>query len=101
MPVTIASSNEIVTAYLDGEIDHHNARAIRTRIDDTVNRQRPKLLVLDFRGVTFMDSSGIGLVMGRFRQMQQVENGKLQVTGVTAQTAKVMKAAKFGQARRN
>ncbi len=93
MAVTLTGGNEVLTAYLDGEIDHHNAKNLRTRIDDAVNRQRPRTLVLDFRGVSFMDSSGIGLVMGRYRQMQQIENGKLQIAGVTQQTAKVMRLA--------
>lgn len=83
----------MLTAYLDGEIDHHNAKNLRTRIDDAVNRQRPQTLVLDFRGVSFMDSSGIGLVMGRYRQMQQIKNGRLQIAGVSQQTAKVMRLA--------
>lgn len=93
MAVTMAGDCEILTAYLDGEIDHHNAKALRTQIDDMINRQRPKTLVLDFRGVTFMDSSGIGLVMGRYRQMQQLKSGSVQISGVSRQTAKVMRLA--------
>lgn len=53
---------------LKGEIDHHSAGQLREQIDCKLDELLPRLLVLDFGGVTFMDSSGIGLVMGRVRQ---------------------------------
>ena len=58
-----------ITAVLTGEIDHHSARIIRTNIDRDIETQKPKILVLDFSGVDFMDSSGIGLIMGRYKMM--------------------------------
>ncbi len=59
-----------LTAVLDGEIDHHSAGAVRMELDAAVYMHSPKTLVLDFRHVTFMDSSGIGLIMGRYRVLQ-------------------------------
>ena len=56
MGVKILSGTQVVTALLDGEIDHHSAREIRENIDAIVERTRPKLLKLDFAGVQFMDS---------------------------------------------
>ena len=47
------------------EIDHHSAKAIREAVDEAIERHRPSLLVLDFSAVRFMDSSGIGLIIGR------------------------------------
>lgn len=47
------------------EIDHHTAKDIRERIDLRLRAQRPKTFVLDFSEVRFMDSSGIGLILGR------------------------------------
>lgn len=47
------------------EIDHYSAKRIRERIDPALFRYRPEVLVLDFSGVRFMDSSGIGLIIGR------------------------------------
>ena len=92
MSVEIEYSPEVVTAYLEGEIDHHTSKDIRARIDEAVQRQKPSLLILDFRDVTFMDSSGIGLIMGRYKLLQLI-GGKLRVTNVTKQTSKVMKLA--------
>lgn len=73
--------NNTLTAYIDGEIDHDSAAKIRAKIDGTVQALKPKLLCLDFSAVSFMDSSGIGLVMGRYRQMKLI-GGALRVTNV-------------------
>lgn len=92
MAVNICLTDEEMTAYLSGEIDHHNAKEIREEIDDTAQRAKPPLLVLDFKDVTFMDSSGIGLVMGRYAQMQEL-GGELRVVNLSGHIRKVMKLA--------
>ena len=65
----ISESEDTITAYLTGDIDHHSARNIREDIDAFIQMKKPYLLRLDFSGVSFMDSSGIGLIMGRYRLM--------------------------------
>lgn len=92
MPVRIYLSEETLTAYLIGEIDHHTAKAIREEIDETAQRSHPAELILDFKDVTFMDSSGIGLVMGRYSLMQELE-GQLKVVNQSSYIKKVMKLA--------
>ncbi|MDL2234427.1 STAS domain-containing protein [Ruminococcaceae bacterium OttesenSCG-928-L11] len=92
MAVTLSMSEESVTAYLSGEIDHHCAKGLREDIDEAVQRARPQELILDFRDVTFMDSSGIGLVMGRYSLMQELE-GELRLTNLSSHIRKVMKLA--------
>lgn len=68
MPVTIKKKNGELIACLKGEIDHHTAPEIRETIDEALSlSEKSSLLVLDFQDVTFMDSSGVGLVMGRYR----------------------------------
>ena len=54
------------------EIDHHSAKAIREAADDAIARYRPSRLVLDFSAVRFMDSSGIGLILGRVMTAESV-----------------------------
>lgn len=92
MEVKIESKDNVVTAYLAGEIDHHCAIDIREKIDRTIETLTPSVLYLDFGGVTFMDSSGIGLVMGRYRVMQ-LHGGKLVVTNINPQIKKIMRLA--------
>lgn len=90
MQVRIEKRAETLTAYLSGDIDHHTAKAIREEIDNEIDASKPSLLILDFGEVTFMDSSGIGLVMGRFRKMQTVE-GEIQIINTPLYIAKVMR----------
>ncbi len=90
MGVKIVSSQHKMTAYLDGEIDHHNAVFIREEIDNSVMLNKPEVLNIDFDSVTFMDSSGIGLVMGRYRTISSY-SGKLVVSNLSHQLYKIMK----------
>ena len=55
---------------LDGEIDHHCAGMMRAEVDAAIYTHSPRTLILDFQDVTFMDSSGIGLIMGRYKILQ-------------------------------
>lgn len=71
-------NNNVLTAYLAGEIDHNSAAKIRMRVDGMAQELKPRMLCLDFGGVSFMDSSGVGLIMGRYRQMQLL-GGALRV----------------------
>lgn len=92
MPIRITVNGEVVTAYLDGEIDHHTASVMRNEIDSSIEKNMPSMLILDFRDVTFMDSSGIGLVMGRYKALKPI-GGELHVTNTSPQIYKVMKLA--------
>ena len=92
MSVKIVTSQQKMTAYLDGEIDHHTAAGIREDIDSEIMLKRPEVLKLDFENVTFMDSSGVGLVMGRYRTLAKT-GAQLYITGASPQIYKVMKLA--------
>lgn len=90
MPVKLINEENRTTAMLSGEIDHHNAKGLRLEIDFTVREEQPKELILDFSDVGFMDSSGIGLVMGRYKLMKEI-GGKVIVRNPSVQIKKVMK----------
>lgn len=92
MGVKIETKDCTVTAYLDGEIDHHCAPELRSKIDLAVENGKPESLVLDFGEVTFMDSSGIGLVMGRYRVMKDI-GGRVSVEHAPVHIKKVMRLA--------
>lgn len=74
-------NNNVLTAYIEGEIDHDSAAKIRTKLDGAAQSLKPRVMCLDFSGVSFMDSSGVGLVMGRYRQMKLI-GGSLKVTNI-------------------
>ena len=86
--VDMSYKNDILTAGLYGEIDHHIAAKIRSEIDAKCENQRPKVLRLDFKAVSFMDSSGVGLVMGRQRCISLL-GGRLEVVNIPKQINKV------------
>ena len=72
------------------EIDHHSAKRIRERIDTELFREKPGLLVLDFSQVSFMDSSGIGLIIGRADICREI-GGRVKLTGLSGSIAKVVR----------
>jgi len=77
---------------VSGEIDHHQAKELMEAIDRHVDSALPKQLTLNLEGVTFMDSSGIALLLRAQRRMRELE-GELRVECVPPQADKVLKAA--------
>ena len=73
---------------LIGELDHHSAEEVRVKIDDRIDRDNIRKVILNFNGVTFMDSSGIGVVIGRYKKMQN-RNGKLCIVEINQAVNKV------------
>lgn len=88
----IASTGEVLTVYMQGEIDHHSAKSMREEIDKAIDFNMPSLLILDFSEITFMDSSGIGLVMGRYKNLQK-NGAKLHLVNLSDNIYKIMKLA--------
>lgn len=92
MDVKINLVGNTLTAFIEGDIDHHSAKEIRESIDRTIEEENPDLLQLDFSKVQFMDSSGIGLIMGRYKLMHALD-GKLQVINIPENIKKLIKLA--------
>ncbi len=84
----------ILTAAIAGEIDHHSARFLRESIDAQIVRRRPKLLILSLGEVNFMDSSGLGLILGRFTRMQTL-GGNMKIADPTPEVKKILHLAGF------
>ncbi|MGN0635501.1 MAG: anti-sigma factor antagonist [Acutalibacteraceae bacterium] len=96
MPVEFKKQRHKLTAYLIGDIDHHCAEPIRMDIDKRIAADKPEVLCLDFSKVTFMDSSGVGLVMGRFRTLS-VYGGRLELSGMSGAVQRVMQLSGIGK----
>ena len=92
MSVKTEFKDETLFCKLNGEIDHHSTLPIRIEIDERIETCRPQVVILDFSNVTFMDSSGIGLVMGRYKILNEL-GGVLEVTGLSDNSYKVMRLA--------
>ena len=74
---------------IDEEIDHHSSEKIRKRADYEIQVHIPKKLIFDFENVTFMDSSGIGMLIGRYK-LASMFGGKTSVVNVNAPIKKVL-----------
>ncbi|MBE6783323.1 MAG: STAS domain-containing protein [Ruminococcaceae bacterium] len=83
-------SDGVLTVFLDGEIDHHTAPSIRETIDEKILQDKPRVLKLDYGSVTFMDSSGIGLIMGRYKLINSC-SGEIEVVNIPKNMEKVVK----------
>lgn len=92
MDCEITMTADTLIALLDGEIDHHTAKGAREKIDFEIENNSPKKLILDFSDVTFMDSSGIGLIMGRYKLMKTV-GGEVRIKNPSPNTLRVLKLA--------
>ena len=79
-----------LTVALTGEIDHHCAKEYISCITAKIEAYAPSICVLDFRDVTFMDSSGIAVVINALRSMTRID-GKLVLDGLKAQPMKVFR----------
>ena len=77
---------------LRGEIDHHSAVAVRSAIDDMIRTKRPAELIIDMSAVDFMDSSGLGLIMGRYNTIKEI-GGTVKVADPSPSIEKIMKLA--------
>lgn len=75
-----------------GEINYHRAVFVRQKIDEKIQELSPQNLVLDLAEVSFMDSSGLGLVMGRYQLMKDL-GGTLTVANPSAEHKKIFKLA--------
>lgn len=81
---------------LSGDIDHHEARNALKDVEIAIDAALPRTLILDFSGVSFMDSSGIALIL-RSQQRMQLLDGSVVLRNVPAQAKRVLDAAGIGR----
>lgn len=96
MPITIHSQQGAVTITLSGEIDHHGGRAMMAELDEAISTLLPRRLTLNLSGITFMDSSGIALLLRVHRHVTGY-GGTLTVTAIPTQPRRVLDAAGVGR----
>ena len=90
--ITYEVKNQDLLIRVGGEIDHHSAVKVRTSIDEKLRAERPSRVLLELSGVDFMDSSGLGLIMGRYALVKQY-GGTLAVLDPSPAVLKIMRLA--------
>ena len=70
--IEIIYEKHVLKIKIRGDIDHHSAKGIRDKIDNEIFSKKPSMVVLDLSVVEFMDSSGLGLIMGRYANSKEI-----------------------------
>ena len=86
------SRDRLLRISLHGEIDHHGAIGLREDLDALILRERPRRLVLDLARIEFMDSAGLGLLMGRYRLMREL-GGVMAIENPNRRVMKILSLA--------
>lgn len=92
MEVIFSVSGKVLVAELFGELDHHAAAEVREDIDRAVENYAASYLVFDFGKLRYMDSSGIGMVLGRYRKLQEAD-GKMAIVSCSALVRNILNMA--------
>ena len=94
--VTSEVKGETLLTAIVGEIDHHGAFALRDELDDAMIAARPKLVELDLSNVDFMDSSGLGVIMGRKSTADRL-GANFKIINPTTRVARIIELAGLGK----
>lgn len=89
MQIVFETNGTTLVAKLSGELDHHSASGIREKVDLKLTSGIYHSLILDFEEVTFMDSSGIGVIMGRVKNMA-LSGGTVSVANPNGNVEKML-----------
>ncbi|MBQ4150892.1 MAG: STAS domain-containing protein [Clostridia bacterium] len=88
--------DDTLKAAIVGEIDHHGAFALRDELDDAMIAARPKCVELDLSNVDFMDSSGLGVIMGRKSTADRIHSD-FKLINPTTRVARIIELAGLGK----
>lgn len=89
-------SRDTLIVYLSGELDHCNAQGIRREMDMLLEDNRIRRLVIDMQDMSFMDSSGIGVILGRYRTLAS-RGGSVAVRRMNAHVARIFTLSGMAQ----
>lgn len=78
LQVELEHQRNVLIIRLRGELDHHTAEILRFQLDEAIQRNQVNHVVLSLRELTFMDSSGLGVILGRYKQIKG-RGGKMAV----------------------
>ena len=92
MEIISNAKDGVLYVKLSGDIDHHSAKNVRDAVDDLMRKNNPAELELDLSAVEFMDSSGLGLVLGRYKKQTDM-GGKMKILNPTRRIMQILQLA--------
>lgn len=93
MNIKYSEKDKLLIIEITEEIDHHTTEKIRRRADYEIQRLMPRKVILDFNSVVFMDSAGIGMVIGRYR-VATMCNSEIEMIRVNPKVKKVFEMSR-------
>lgn len=90
MDVNYEKKDKLLLINFTEEIDHHTTEKIRRRADYEIERYVPRKVIFDFNKVSFMDSAGIGLLIGRYKNARSI-GAKVELKNVNKSIYKILK----------
>lgn len=88
MQVNFEINNNILIIKLNGELDHHSSEYVRDKVDDEILEKNPKNILFDMSHMNFMDSSGIGVIIGRYKFIAS-NGGKVGIVSMKPQIKRI------------
>ena len=88
--IELTGEDRLLTVRMEGEIDHNSVEMIRNSVEKEIRRTGALNIAFDFSGVSFMDSSGVGLIMGRFKTVSSL-GGKIIIYGMNNYIERIMR----------
>lgn len=88
--------NGCLVIKLEGEMDHCSTENLRREIDGLIDKFRPALLMLDYQQINFMDSAGIGFILGRYKRMKSYD-GMVEIKNARNSIQRILKMACIDQ----
>ena len=82
MDISVMFQKNTFIVRLQGELDHHSASEVKGLLEELIRQRGPKHLIFDFTDLTFMDSSGIGVIIGRYKLISSM-GGKVYICGAS------------------
>lgn len=89
MEITVTIKKKTLVVSLLGELDHHTAKEVKDLVEEVVKNRGVKNLLFDFSRLSFMDSSGIGVIIGRYKLICSI-GGKVAIAGATRAVARLI-----------
>ena len=89
MFINYEMNEKLLEVVFDEEIDHHSCEQIKKEADYEIQKSAPKKLIFDFKNVNFMDSSGIGLIIGRYKYLLRI-GGETEIVNVNKEVKRIL-----------
>jgi stage II sporulation protein AA (anti-sigma F factor antagonist) len=80
--INLEVKNDVLCIRLSGELDHHSAEALRKQATEAIETYNIRHIILNLEDLSFMDSSGLGVILGRYKQIKQL-NGEMVVCAIS------------------